>query len=72
MEDDGWEHVGAELVLSCNSSNVEWACRLPAELVAGSDDPKDLEMPAPTVQRLREDQAQRWTLQLLPVNACAR
>lgn len=33
---------GAELVLSCNSSNVEWARLLEAELVVLPDDPHDL------------------------------
>lgn len=46
--------AGAELVLSCNSSNVEWAGRLPAELVAIPDDPKDLDSLEPTLVRLRE------------------
>lgn len=34
--------AGAELVLSCNHSNVEWAAKLPAELVVIPDDPHDL------------------------------
>ena len=34
--------AGAELVLSCNSSNVGWAAGLPAELVAIPDDPRNL------------------------------
>lgn len=46
--------AGAELVLSCNSSNVEWASRLPAEVVAIPDDPKDLDSVEPTLDRLRE------------------
>jgi dihydropteroate synthase-like protein len=32
---------GAELVLSCNSTNRDWAAALPAELVAIPDDPRD-------------------------------
>ncbi|HEX6984738.1 MAG TPA: DUF6513 domain-containing protein [Planctomycetaceae bacterium] len=46
--------AGAELVLSCNSTNVDWACRLPAELVAIPDDPKNLDSISGTVERLRE------------------
>ncbi|MEX1232376.1 MAG: DUF6513 domain-containing protein [Planctomycetaceae bacterium] len=34
--------AGAKLVMSCNSTNIEWAARLPAELVAIPDDPADL------------------------------
>lgn len=32
-------HAGAELVLSCNSSNIDWASQLDAELVAIPDAP---------------------------------
>lgn len=35
--------AGAELVLSCNSSNVDWLSRLPAALVAIPDTPPDLD-----------------------------
>lgn len=49
--------AGAELVLSCNASNIDWASRLPAELVAIPDDPKDLDSLGPTVDRLRESGA---------------
>ena len=35
--------AGAELVLSCNGSNVGWAKALPAELVAIPDEPRDLD-----------------------------
>ena len=34
--------AGAELVLSCNSTNIAWAQHLPAELVVIPDDPHDL------------------------------
>ncbi|MBS0265024.1 MAG: dihydropteroate synthase [Planctomycetes bacterium] len=34
--------AGAELVLSVNATNRNWAARLPAELVAIPDDPRDL------------------------------
>ena len=33
---------GAELVLSCNHTNREWASQLPVELVVIPDDPRDL------------------------------
>lgn len=46
--------AGAELVLSCNGGNVEWASRLGAELVAIPDDPHDLETLEPTVDALRD------------------
>lgn len=49
--------AGAELVLSCNQSNVEWACRVPAELVAIPDDPKDLASLEPTIDRLNAENA---------------
>ncbi len=34
--------AGAELVLSCNGSNIDWAKHLDAELVVIPDDPRDL------------------------------
>jgi dihydropteroate synthase-like protein len=43
---------GAELVLSCNASNRDWAKHLPAELVAIPDDPARLETLDPTVRVL--------------------
>lgn len=46
--------AGAELVLSCNSSNVEWAKHLPAELVAIPDGPKQLESVNATLAALAE------------------
>lgn len=46
--------AGAELVLSCNQSNIEWASQLDAELVAIPEAPFSLESLEPTVQRLRE------------------
>ena len=46
--------AGAELVLSCNGSNVAWACQLPAELVVIPDDPKNLDSLGPTLDRLTE------------------
>ncbi len=33
--------AGAELVLSCNHTNAEWACKLPVELVVIPDDVRD-------------------------------
>jgi dihydropteroate synthase-like protein len=46
--------AGAELVLSCNTTNRDWASRLPAELVAIPDDPRDLESLAPTIRHLQD------------------
>jgi dihydropteroate synthase-like protein len=43
---------GAELVLSCNSTNIDWAAELSAELVAIPDDPHDLSSLEPTIERL--------------------
>lgn len=45
---------GAELVLSCNGTNIDWAAELPAELVAIPDDPRDLSTLEPTIERLTE------------------
>jgi dihydropteroate synthase-like protein len=44
--------AGAELVLSCNSSNRDWACKVPAELVVIPDDPRDLSTLRETMQQL--------------------
>lgn len=44
--------AGAELVLSCNSSNVDWAARLGIEVVAIPDDPSDLDSLEQTIERL--------------------
>jgi dihydropteroate synthase-like protein len=44
--------AGAELVLSCNASNRDWAARLPAELVVIPDDPARLETLAETAAAL--------------------
>lgn len=45
--------AGAELVLSCNSTNRDWACRLPAELVVIPDDPRELSTLRETVELLK-------------------
>ncbi|MEZ6066769.1 MAG: DUF6513 domain-containing protein [Planctomycetaceae bacterium] len=45
--------AGAELVLSCNRSNRDWAAHLPAELVAIPDDPADLDTLDDTIAHLR-------------------
>jgi dihydropteroate synthase-like protein len=45
--------AGAELVLSCNATNRKWAAKLPAELVAIPDDPRDLDTLAETVEHLQ-------------------
>ncbi len=44
--------AGAELVLSCNSSNVEWLSSLNAEVVVIPDDPNQIETMWETVERL--------------------
>lgn len=44
--------AGAELVLSCNSKNVEWAAQLGAEVVAVPDDVRDPSTLEPTIERL--------------------
>ncbi len=49
--------AGAELVLSCNASNRDWAARLPAELVVIPDDPARLETLAETAAMLAESGA---------------
>jgi dihydropteroate synthase-like protein len=46
--------AGAELVLSCNGSNVAWAAALPAELVVIPDDARDLKTWDRTLDVLRE------------------
>jgi dihydropteroate synthase-like protein len=48
---------GAELVLSCNGTNRDWAASLPAEIVAIPDEPHDLESLAETVRHLEEKRA---------------
>jgi dihydropteroate synthase-like protein len=49
--------AGAELVLSVNASNRDWAAKLPAELVAIPDDPRDLASLQPTIDVLRKSGA---------------
>jgi dihydropteroate synthase-like protein len=49
--------AGAELVLSVNATNRDWAAKLPAELVAIPDDPRDLSTLAPTIETLRKSGA---------------
>ena len=44
--------AGAELVLSCNGTNVDWAAQLPAELVAIPDDIRDLSSLERTIEQL--------------------
>ncbi len=44
--------AGAELVLSCNGSNADWAAGLGVEVVAIPDEPDDLDSLAPTIERL--------------------
>lgn len=45
---------GAELVLSCNSSNLDWASNLNAELVVIPDDFSDLSTMQPVIETLLE------------------
>jgi dihydropteroate synthase-like protein len=49
--------AGAELVLSCNSTNVEWASRLPAEVVAIPDNIRDLSSLEGTIEQLDAGEA---------------
>jgi dihydropteroate synthase-like protein len=49
--------AGAELVLSCNQSNIDWASQLDAELVAIPEAPFSLESLEQTVQRLSDANA---------------
>ncbi len=44
--------AGAELVLSCNGTNVDWASQLPAELVVIPDNIRDLSSLHPTLEQL--------------------
>ncbi len=44
--------AGAELVLSCNSSNIDWTSQLDAELVAIPDSPFSIETLEPVVEQL--------------------
>lgn len=46
--------AGAELVLSCNSSNCDWLAECDAELVVIPDQPQELAAPQPTMERLRD------------------
>jgi dihydropteroate synthase-like protein len=45
--------AGAELVLSVNGTNRDWAAGLAADLVAIPDDPRDLASLGPTINHLR-------------------
>ncbi len=47
--------AGAELVLSCNGTNLGWAAGLSAELVAIPDDPRDPSTLATTIDALTAD-----------------
>jgi len=49
--------AGAELVLSCNGTNVDWAARLGAEVVAIPDDVRELSSLDRTIERLEACQA---------------
>lgn len=56
--------AGAELVLSCNQSNLEWASQLPVELVVIPDDPRVPESWTPTLKQL---DVQRHPYRLDPI-----
>lgn len=45
--------AGAELVLSCNGSNLDWACNVPAEFVVIPDDTRNLSTLDSSCQRLK-------------------
>ncbi|WP_010583494.1 DUF6513 domain-containing protein [Schlesneria paludicola] len=45
--------AGAELVLSCNHSNLDWACKLPAELVVIPDDVREVGSWTATIEQLQ-------------------
>lgn len=49
--------AGAELVLSCNSSNVDWASQLDAELVAIPDTPFSIDSLEAVVEKLERAEA---------------
>ena len=61
--------AGAELVLSCNDTNVDWAKRLPAELVVVPDEPRDLNSLFRTADEL-DDAGARYRLDAIlePIN----
>ena len=46
--------AGAELILSCNNSNIDWVTKLGVEVVAIPDVPHDLESLDRLIERLRE------------------
>ena len=48
---------GAELILSCDQRNIDWASRLGAELVVIPDDPHDLSTLERSLDRLADAQA---------------
>lgn len=54
LEVEAAVEAGAELVLSCNASNRDWAKHLPAELVAIPDDPRQIETLTATIDCLQQ------------------
>ena len=48
--------AGAELVLSCNQTNIEWAMQLPAEFVVIPDDMTDLDSWNPVWSQLEQSE----------------
>ncbi len=55
LEVEAAVEAGAELVLSCNSSNLDWASQLEAELVVIPDDPLDLTTISESIDILTEN-----------------
>lgn len=47
-------NAGAELILSCNHSNIDWVTTLGAEVVAIPDEPHDLDSLDRLIQQLRD------------------
>ncbi len=48
-------HAGAELILSCNHSNVDWVTLLETEIVVIPDTPRDLESLDRLIERLQSE-----------------
>ena len=48
-------HAGAELILSCNHSNVDWVTKLETEIVVIPDTPRDLESLDRLIERLQSE-----------------
>lgn len=57
-------HAGAELILSCNHSNVDWVTQYGVEVVAIPDTPRDLQSLDRLIERMQSDGA---TFRLDPI-----